>query len=96
MARAIESDPHGPSHPSTFINDTGFLNMQERKERDQRWRESMQPCIEAMVNGTRPVACPWENPLFQDMVLKALAKGGTYRRDAEKLAVIREVFGSKS
>ena len=72
-----------------------YENMREQKERDQRWCEAQQGVIDAMVNGTVPVACPWNDERFQRLVMHALAAGGRYKRDSEKLAVIREVFGSK-
>jgi hypothetical protein len=79
-----------------IINDIGFGNVQEQRERDRRWRDATQPMLDKMVRGETPVKAPWEDPRFQEMVIRALAKGGTYRRDSEKLAVIREVFGSKT
>jgi hypothetical protein len=69
------------------------LNQQEQHERDQRWCEAQQGVIDAMVNGTMPYAAPWADARFQKMVCKALAQGGSWRREAEKLKVIREVFG---
>ena len=62
--------------------------VREQAERDQG-------CVDAMVQGTRPYAAPWGDIRFQEMVMNALARGGIWRRDAEKLAIIREVFGGK-
>lgn len=39
---------------------------------------------------------PWDDPRFQEMLLTAIGVWRQYKRDAEKLAVIREVFGGKS
>lgn len=72
---------------------TEWANIQEQHERDQRWCESMQSVVDSMVSGTIPYAFPWEDKRAQRLVMQALARGGTWRRDAEKLAVIREVFG---
>ena len=74
---------------------SGAANDREQRERDQRWCEFNQSAVDQMVRGEVPVKCPWEDPRFQGLVIKALAAGGRYKRDSEKLAVIREVFGSK-
>lgn len=52
--------------------------------------------ISKLGDGEVPINIPWTDPRFQDMLLNAIGAWRSYKRDAEKLAVIREVFGGKS
>lgn len=56
--------------------------------------------IIALVNklcddGERPVTIPWSDPDFQYGLLKKIGVMRGYKKDAEKLAIVKEVFGGK-
>jgi len=49
--------------------------------------------VEKILAGERPVEIPWQEPRFQDLLLRKIGQLGQYKADADKLAVIKEVFG---
>lgn len=53
--------------------------------------------LEAVMNNThmREDSLPWSDPHWQQMVCARLREVGKYRDDAQKLAIIKEVFGGK-
>jgi hypothetical protein len=67
--------------------------LKERAEQFERRRDTLQGFVDRMIDGEMLVSLPWGDEMFQRVILRALAASKQWRRDAEKLAVIREVFG---
>ena len=56
-----------------------------------RWREVIDKAVE---HGTMPPPdVPWGDHRFQSMIVQALHRGSQWKDAADKLAVIKEVFG---
>lgn len=51
--------------------------------------------IGKLAGGEVPVDLPWPDPRFQKMVVSLIGDMRKYKADADKLAVIREVFSGK-
>ncbi len=51
--------------------------------------------IDSLAEGIVPPSIPWHDQRFQDMVVQLIGAQRKYKADADKLAVIRDVFGGK-
>lgn len=65
------------------------------RERAMADHERYLDIVQKLDAGEAPDNIPWGDHRFQSMLLAAISKWLTYKRDAEKLAVIRDVFGSR-
>ena len=51
--------------------------------------------IAQLSRGVVPAEIPWTDPRFQKLLLQFIGGMLRYKVDADKLAIIREVFGGK-
>lgn len=51
--------------------------------------------IDQLAAGEMPAVIPWGEPRFRDMLLNLILAQRKYKIDSDKLAVVREVFGSR-
>ena len=58
-----------------------------------RWREIIDKAVE--FDTMPPPDAPWGDHRFQTMIVHALHEGARWKEAADKLAVIKEVFGGK-
>ncbi len=71
---------------------TAFGTSRERMEDLAREYKGM---LNRMVAGEMVANAPWADPRFQEMVNQELGRHRQWKCDAEKLAIVKEVFGGK-
>jgi hypothetical protein len=81
--------------PSFLVDEKLVQDMRSEREFIDRRARTFNEFIARMLTGERLLSLPWNDALFQELIVKALALAGGWKHEAEKLAVIREVFGGK-
>ena len=66
------------------------------RERQYDLAQSYKAILARMIAGEMNLNAPWADPRFCEMVNRELALHGEWKLAAEKLAIVKEVFGGKS
>ena len=72
------------------MSDYGF---ERSREKYIEQAADIRSVVEKIVAGTMPAVIPWTEPVFQTMLLHAIGDLRRFKADADKLAVLKEVFG---